>query len=91
MKVHVNINISGRVQRVGFRYHTMKNAHALGLTGFVRNNADGSVYAEAEGEESAVEKFTDWCRTGPSMAVVEDLRVEKGQIMDYTSFEIRGY
>ena len=91
MKVHINLNISGRVQRVGFRYQTMKNANALGLKGFVRNDYEGSVYIEAEGEEADIEKFIDWCRIGPSMAVVEEVKTEKGKVIGFTSFEIRGY
>jgi acylphosphatase len=89
MTTHVNINIYGRVQRIGFRYHALKTARSLGLTGFVCNKDDGSVYAEAEGEEAFVMQFIDWCRIGPSMAIVEEVRTEAGEFEGFETFEIR--
>ncbi|HEX4103954.1 MAG TPA: acylphosphatase [Candidatus Paceibacterota bacterium] len=72
---HLNIKVSGRVQRVGFRYGAKKHAQKLGLVGFARNEADESVYIEAEGDEEALKKFSDWCHRGPWLAKVE--RVEE--------------
>lgn len=45
--------VSGRVQGVGFRYYVQRLAHAIGLTGFVRNLENGDVYIEAQGAERA--------------------------------------
>ncbi len=42
--------VRGRVQGVGYRYFARKSAESLGLTGFARNLADGSVEVVAEGE-----------------------------------------
>lgn len=42
----------------------------LGLKGFVRNNADGSVETAAEGEDESIKSFIAWCRRGPAAAVV---------------------
>jgi acylphosphatase len=52
MKKHFNIRISGRVQGVFFRASTKAKAEELGISGFVQNEPDGSVYIEAEGEEA---------------------------------------
>lgn len=57
MKIHVNISVSGRVQKIGFRYSTLEVANQLGIAGFVQNQPDGSVYIEAEGPEESVETF----------------------------------
>jgi acylphosphatase len=89
MNVHINILISGYVQGVGFRYHTRKNALSFNLTGFVRNNPDGSVYTEVEGEEAMVNKFVDWCSKGPSMAEVENIKIEASPLKGFSSFEIQ--
>ncbi len=52
MKRHLDIHISGKVQRVFFRKNAAAQARKLGLTGFVKNEDDGSVYIETEGEEA---------------------------------------
>lgn len=69
--------VSGTVQGVGFRFHTVNRAHALGCTGWVRNLADGRVEFEAQGSSAAIESLLDWARHGPSSAEVDDLRVEE--------------
>ena len=87
--VHLNIQIRGRVQGVYYRASACRRAEELGLTGFVRNQADGSVYAEAEGTEEAVEAFVEWCRQGPPLAQVQEVRAERGELQAFRGFEIR--
>ncbi len=70
----VILHIYGRVQGVGFRYYTNKKALELGITGFVRNLPDGSVYIEADGEPDQLEIFINWCYEGPSWARVTDVQ-----------------
>lgn len=86
---HVAITIRGRVQGVFFRASAKEEAERLGLVGFVRNEADGSVYAEVEGEEAAVKQFIDWCRQGPQLAEVVKVQTEEGRPQHFTTFEIR--
>ena len=64
------IKIFGQVQGVFFRHQSQKKATELGLTGFVWNEPDGSVYAEAEGEEEKLLEFIKWCESGPEHARV---------------------
>lgn len=83
--------ISGLVQGVCFRMSARSHAGSLGLTGWVRNNPDGSVETVAEGEESAVDAYLDWCRHGPPHARVSNVKVETSPATgEYDSFEI-GY
>lgn len=90
MAEHYNITISGRVQGVFFRVSTQREASRLGLTGFVNNEADGSVYVEAEGEQADIDKLLLWIRRGgPPQGWVNDVNVEAGKIENFTHFEIR--
>ena len=62
--------VRGRVQGVGFRYFAIRAARSCGVTGTVRNLADGSVEAVAEGPASAVAEFRRELERGPSYAHV---------------------
>ena len=72
------IIVSGFVQGVTFRYSAREKARALGLTGFVRNEKDGAVRIEAEGERDRIKILIEWCKDGPAYAEVRDVRVAWG-------------
>ena len=67
----VGVRIGGRVQGVWFRAWTAEQARALGLSGWVRNRADGSVEALFAGPAAAVERMIALCHQGPPAARVE--------------------
>jgi acylphosphatase len=67
--------ITGRVQGVGYRYSVMHIAKELGLTGWVRNAADGSVETRAQGDERALERFAAFLEEGPRSARVRSVDV----------------
>lgn len=87
-KLHYNIKVIGKVQGVWFRDSTRKKALELGLSGFVRNEDDGSVYIEAEGEKDALDKLIAWCAVGPPLAEVAKVELKEGRLQDFTGFEI---
>jgi acylphosphatase len=66
----LEIHITGRVQGVGFRWHTRQQARDLALVGWVRNLPDGTVQVLAEGERVGLERLLLWCRSGPPSAGV---------------------
>ena len=66
----VRLLIAGRVQGVGFRYATQRQAESSALDGWVRNLADGRVEVVAEGPRAAVQALVDWCGSGPRYAAV---------------------
>lgn len=70
----LHLVVRGRVQGVYFRASTQREARRLGLTGWVKNRADGSVEILAEGEEDAIRDLHGWAQRGPSAARVD--RVE---------------
>ncbi|MCD4747677.1 MAG: acylphosphatase [Bacteroidales bacterium] len=88
MKKHLNLYITGKVQRIGFRFSCMQTAYKWGITGIVRNKSDGSLYVEAEGDEEQLKHFVEWCKKGPIWARVDDLRAETGELKNYKAFDI---
>jgi acylphosphatase len=88
-KSRVHLWIEGRVQGVFFRASTMDKAKELGLTGWVRNNPDGSVEIVAEGAREVVEELVAWSHKGPRHAVVDNVDVEWEPPLDeYKEFTI---
>lgn len=89
MTLHYDIIITGKVQNVGFRFYAQKSAHELEITGFVKNQKDGSVYIEAEGEEESLKQFVDWCHKGPPWANVETVTANKSPVMNHRGFLVK--
>ncbi len=89
MKKSMQIQVSGKVQNVGFRYYTRKAASEMGINGFVKNRSDGSVYIEAEGEEQDLGHFITWCHRGPAWARVESVDVQEQPLQGFTGFSVR--
>ena len=85
MKSKVHVVISGQVQGVWFRASTRDKAQQLGLTGWVKNTAEGNVEAIFEGEEQQVQQMIDWCHHGPPQAQVYNVEVQKKPVSQ--SFE----
>jgi acylphosphatase len=73
--VRRQVVVTGRVQGVWFRETCKEQAEALGVTGWVRNRDDGRVEAAFEGEPDAVDQMVTWCRSGSSLASVDDIEV----------------
>jgi acylphosphatase len=65
--------VSGRVQGVGFRYHALRAAEQIGVSGFARNLPDGRVEVVAEGSDAVLAQFEEALRRGPSFGHVEDI------------------
>jgi acylphosphatase len=77
------------VQGVGFRYATAGRARRLGLTGYVRNCADGTVEVLAEGSPEALKSLLKWLASGPAYAHVRKLdHQSRPPTGSYTDFEV---
>lgn len=87
---HLNIKVKGLVQGVYFRASTREQAIQLGINGLVRNESDGSVYVEAEGEDLQLDILVGWLREGPEAAQVESVETTHGTVRNYIGFEITG-
>ena len=82
------IRVSGKVQGVFFRKSTQKKALELGLTGWVKNEEDGTVLVEIEGDLPSILAMQSWLRLGPPNAVVENIDIITGEERAYEDFLI---
>lgn len=87
--IAIQIQVFGRVQGVGFRYYTQQKALELGITGFVKNKPDGSVFIEAEAEETKLNEFLMWCHAGPAWAKVQEVKFQELPSLGYSKFDIK--
>jgi acylphosphatase len=86
--VRKRVIVHGRVQGVFFRDTTSRTAETRGVSGWVRNNPDGSVEAAFEGPEEAVDAMVRFCREGPRGATVERVDVRDEEPEGLTGFAI---
>jgi acylphosphatase len=84
----VHVFVSGDVQGVGFRWFCREEALHRNLSGFVRNLTDGRVEAVFEGDPARVDDMVEWCRTGPTWAMVESVESREEQPAGDTGFVI---
>ena len=88
MKQTIHCFISGRVQGVCFRMETREQAMLHGLTGWVRNLADGRVEVMASGEEAQLKQLHEWLKKGPEHAKVVNLEATELEPREFEGFMI---
>jgi acylphosphatase len=76
--IAIRLTIHGRVQGVFYRDWTVQNARELGLAGWVRNEADGTVAAHLEGDRVAIDEMIGRMRDGPVAARVD--RIDRQEV-----------
>lgn len=90
MRKCLSITIYGRVQGVFFRDSVQRQAQKLNLTGWVKNESDGTVVIVAEGEEEKLKELIKWCYNGPRQAKVEKVEIAWAETNEeFKKFEIR--
>lgn len=87
--VRAHVFVEGRVQGVFFRWETRDNAKSRGISGWVRNLADGRVEAVFEGSRDNVEAMIGWAKQGPQMAKVSEIDVSWESPEGLNGFEVR--
>lgn len=85
----IDVVVAGRVQRVGFRAFTKRNALMLGVKGYVENTGDGKVHAVLEGDDHQVDKLLELVRQGPGVAEVREVKVSEVEKAGHKGFEVR--
>ena len=81
--------VRGRVQGVGYRYFVLRQADALGLTGYARNRADGAVEVIAEGSAEALADLEARLGEGPAFAEVDGVAREAIDPRGDSGFHVR--
>jgi acylphosphatase len=85
----LQLHIRGRVQGVFFRASAQREARRLGLSGWVKNRADGSVEIVAEGEELSIRELYGWAQKGPTAARVDRVETRwRGYTGEFADFRI---
>lgn len=84
MKVQYELNITGKVQGVGYRYFAVQKANEMGITGWVKNAVDGNVIIVAQGFEEEIETFIDYLYIGPTRSRVD--QISKAKFNTSTNF-----
>jgi acylphosphatase len=88
-KARIIARVTGRVQGVMFRATAQREARRRGLAGWARNEPDGSVLIDVEGEPAAVDAFLAWCAKGPPQAKVASVETIAADPIGYQQFTIR--
>ena len=88
MQQTVSLHVHGKVQGVFYRQSTRDKALELGLTGTVRNNADGSVTIVATGEPAQLEALLEWSKKGPAAARVTGVTTKDEPLQSFNNFKI---
>lgn len=90
MNKQVILKIYGRVQLVLYRDSTRRRAKKLKLTGWVKNEPDGTVKVIAEGEEKELKELISWCYNGPILARVDKIDIQwREATEEFNKFEIK--
>lgn len=80
--------VHGKVQGVFYRDSTRQQAEALGITGWVKNNKDGSVELQACGEGSKIQLLIDWLHQGPERASVANVTWHETPLEEHEEFVV---
>ena len=84
----ISIIVDGLVQGVFYRQSTKAKAVELTITGEIKNKPDGTVHIIATGTEAQLNNLVEWCKKGPEMAIVTNVKVEKITLQAFKGFNI---
>ena len=85
----LSVIVTGRVQNVGFRYFTLKEANALNLTGYVSNQENGDVRIIVCGPEELLDEFLISIRKGPGWGRVDGLKIQELPDEEFEGFQVK--
>lgn len=89
MRQTISIIVKGKVQGVYYRQGTREKAGSLGITGYVQNMPDHSVYICATGTRVQLDALVSWCRVGPSRAIVTEVVTAEEPFQSFDMFIIQ--
>jgi acylphosphatase len=84
---HLQFVIKGKVENKGFRLYALWGASECNIKGEARQ-FEGKIIVEAEGLQSDLNRFTEWCKKGPAGSVIESFEINNLVVLDYQDFKI---
>jgi acylphosphatase len=87
----VHLLIKGKVQGVFYRASAKEVADGLGITGWIKNTANGDVEAMASGNAEQVRQFIAWCERGPQKAIVEHVISTPQEEIAFNVFSVKRF
>ena len=84
----ISILVKGKVQGVFYRQSAKEKAIALGITGQIKNQPDGSVFIIATGDINQLTEFIEWCKIGPARAIVSAIENYNEPLQNFDTFSI---
>lgn len=88
IRKHIKITLTGKIQRQGLRFYTVKKAYEIGITGNVGWDSPDILVIHAEGTQPQLDSFISWIRNGPPGVKVESLDTQELELQDFKSFEM---
>lgn len=88
-RIAYKIYVKGKVQGVWFRKYTSNEANRIGVSGFVQNEKDNSVYLEAEGNLKQLKELVNWLYKGSPLSKVSSVEFELCELKNHDTFEIK--
>ena len=83
-----HLSITGKVHGVFFRQSAKEQADQSGITGVVKNTAEGAVDIVFSGCEEQAAAFIEWCKKGPKKAIVKDVTIDIIRLKEFQGFTI---
>jgi acylphosphatase len=84
----IRLTVRGKVQGVFYRASAKNIADQLAIRGWIKNLPDRNVEITATSSEELLEQFIEWCRQGPSRAIVDEVIIEELRFETFTGFRI---
>lgn len=85
---NLRIKIFGQVRKTGFLFFVKQFSKLYHISGFIKYTGETSLLIEAEGSETNLSRFLDYCKAGPSGSIIKDIRISEGEIQNYQAFEV---
>jgi acylphosphatase len=88
IRKHIKLTLTGKIQRQGLRFYTVKKAYEIGISGSVNWQSPEVLIIHVEGTQPQLDSFITWISNGPPGVKVDSLLTEELPLRDFQSFEM---
>lgn len=89
MSKSIDITLTGKLYKSGFRFYILEKGVSLGIKGYVKYLNKVDIFVHAEGPEAVLKEFIQWCEKGLLSCKVESIDVSEAEFGNYTHFDIQ--